>query len=822
MQIDIELYRTEVQVQEKPPVALSVIDIAPPHAQRTLLFVHGFAGQASQWAAQLSYFCDTQRVVAFDARGHGLSDKPESTYTMAELQRDLKALIDQLNLPPRFVLVGHSFGGAVAAEYAAAHPHRLEALVLIGTAGEYKLNDWLRRALNLPASWLKALEPIVRTRVSTPPFVIKNLFEHTLDVWKGWSLFGEIRTPTLVIMGHHDDLFPQADFDQVAARIPHALKIEIPVSAHMVMIERADAVNRAIDRFLDGRQDSPATWSYDHPPRARTSDRPWLRFYDRAVPHEVTIPDRPLSRFLERAARRFPLRTAVHDTDGGTYLLYWQLDRAANRMANALIRLGVQQGDRVLLMLPPGPPAVIAFYGILKAGALVVMLNAAETPDRLLRQVDLSGARILVTSDRHRAISSGLMEGHQIEWVVETAGDEYFAPLPRARYHLQGGDRRAKPPLGFLSWSEWVRKASPQRPPITPHAQDGALIQFTSGTTGEPRAVLLTHNNLVASTIQVRHWFPGLQDGQEKFLSPLPMFHIYGILAGIHLPIALGATLLTLTSFDAVPALNAIKHHRPTVFAGTPATFLALTEVRGLRTYDVAAVRLYVSGAAPLPVEVHEAFERLSKAQLLEGYGLSEAPAVAVDTLGGLRKLASVGLPLPNTDVRLVDLTSQVDVSPGVMGELWVAGPQVMAGYWQDPDATTAALVQDAAGQTWLRTGDLAVMDSDGYLRILGRVQDAWRAADASQTLVLPRHIEEVLYEHPGIKEAAALPVDGVWHAFVVLHRDERTNADEIIAYCQLRLPASMVPQTVVLREYLPKDALGKVQRPALLASAGH
>ncbi len=801
MQIDIELYRTELQVQDKPPVTLSVIDIAPPHAQRTLLFVHGFAGQASQWAAQLAHFCDANRVVAFDARGHGLSDKPESSYTMAELQRDLKSLVEQLNLPPRFVLIGHSFGGAVAAEYAAAFPHRLEALILIGAAGEYKLNDWLRRALHLPTAWLKALEPLLRTRVSTPPYVIKNLFENTLDVWRGWSIFGEIRTPTLVIMGHHDDLFPQADFDQVAARIPHALKIEIPVSAHMVMIERADAVNRAIERFVQGRQDSPAAWPQVQLVRSRT---------------EVTIPDRPLPRFLERAARRFPLHTAVRDPAGGTRLLYWQLDRAANRMANALIRLGIQKGDRVLLMLPGGPQAVVAFYGTLKAGALVVMLDPAAAPAELLRQVKLSDARVLITSDRHRAISAGLVQDHAIEWVLETTDAEFYAPLPRTRARLQAGPPNRTPPLGFLPWSEWVRKASPQRPPLALSSGDGALLQFTSGTTGTPRAVRLTHGNLVASTIQVRHRFPGLQDGRETFLCPLPTFHIYGIVAGIHLPVALGATLLTQPAFDTDRILDIIKQHRPTVFAGTPITFLALTEVRGLRSYNVDTIRLVVSGAAPLPVEVHEAFERLGKTQLVEGYGLTEAPAVCVDTVGGLRQPGSVGRPLPNTDVRVVDLTSQADVVPGAVGELWVTGPQVMAGYWQDAAATAAALVADAAGTVWLRTGDLAMMDGDGYVRILGRVQDMWRAGDASQTLVLPRHIEEVLYEHPGIKDAAARRVDGAWCAFVVPHRGERASADEIIAYCRLRLPAVMVPDTIVFCESLPKDELGKVVRQAL------
>lgn len=817
MLVDVELYRTEVQVQARPPVTLSVIDIAPPHAQRTLLFVHGFAGQANQWARQLGYFCDANRVIAYDARGHGLSDKPESSYTMAELQRDLAALIDQLNLPPRFVLIGHSFGGAVAAEYAAAHPHRLDALVLIGAAGEYQLNDWMRRALHLPSTGLKVVEPLVRTRVSTPTFVIKNLFQNTLEGWRGWSVFGEIRTPTLVIMGHRDDLFPQADFDQVAARIRGALKIEIPVSAHMVMIERADAVNRAIERFLSGRQDSPATWAQDRPVRGRVPERPWLRFYDRAVPHEVTIPDRPLTRFLERAARRFPLRTAVHDPSGGTHLRYWQLERAANRVANALIRLGIQKGDRVLLMLPGSMQAVIAFYGILKAGALVVTANPAASETELKHQLGSSGARIVITSDHQRAMAESLVGRTTVEWVLETTVDEYYTLLPRVRYRLQAGSRSEPRPLGFLSWSEWVRKASPQRPTVTLQPQDGALIQFTAGTTGPPRAALLTHGNLVASTIQVRHWFPGLQDGQERFLSALPIFHIYGILAGIHLPIALGATLLTAPATDAPQALTAIKRYRPTAFAATPAMFLEMTGVRDLRSYDVDAVRLYVSGAAPLPVEIHEAFERLSKARLLEGYGLSEAPVVCVDTLSDLRKPATVGLPLPNTDVRLVDPVTQDDAGAGDVGELWVSGPQVMPGYWQDAAATANALVADDAGKVWLRTGDLAAMDGDGYLRILGPLHDRWYASDAQRTLVLPRPIEEVLYEHPGIKEAVVVPGDGSPHAFIVLHSGERAAADEIIAYCRLRLPEPMVPQTIVFRDSLPKDALGRVLRHGLI-----
>ncbi|MFZ1595134.1 MAG: alpha/beta hydrolase, partial [Anaerolineae bacterium] len=311
MQVDVELYRSDVRVQDKPPVALSVIEIAPEQPKRTMLFIHGFGGQASQWARQLSHFSREARVIAYDLRGHGQSDKPNSQYTMEEIQHDLETLVARLRLPERFILLSHSFGGAIAAQYAANHPERLERLVLIGTASEFRLNRWAQLPFKLPAAWLAPLWRVARRTLSAPPHVAKTLYHNALTAWNGATVFPKIQTLTLVVTGYRDRLFPTAAFEDVPALIPGAQQIKVPVSAHMVMIERAEAVNRAIERFLveptASQVGQPAARISARPmssTRGRYPTRPWLRFYDEGVPYTVSLPERPLFRFLERAARR--------------------------------------------------------------------------------------------------------------------------------------------------------------------------------------------------------------------------------------------------------------------------------------------------------------------------------------------------------------------------------------------------------------------------------------------------------------------------------------------------------------------------------------
>ncbi|HZY43779.1 MAG TPA: alpha/beta hydrolase, partial [Anaerolineae bacterium] len=249
MQIDLELYREDIEIHE-PPIRLSAIDVNPEAAQRTIVFVHGFGGRAVQWEKQLRFFSDENRVIAIDLRGHGYSSAPDSSYSMDEVQADLDAALAKLNVPDKFVLVGHSFGGALAATYAERHPQRVEKLILIATAGEFVLNGWARLAFKLPVSALNLIRPLIGRSLFAPPHVLKSFHNNNMAPFNGWSLFRNITVPTLVITGDRDKVFAQTVFEEVARKIPNAQHVTVPASAHMVILERAEAVNRAIQRFL--------------------------------------------------------------------------------------------------------------------------------------------------------------------------------------------------------------------------------------------------------------------------------------------------------------------------------------------------------------------------------------------------------------------------------------------------------------------------------------------------------------------------------------------------------------------------------------------
>lgn len=825
MQVDVELYRSDVRVQDKPPVALSVIEIAPEQPKRTMLFIHGFGGQASQWARQLSHFSRDARVIAYDLRGHGQSDKPNSQYTMAEIQQDLETLIARLRLPERFILLSHSFGGAIAAQYAANHPERVERLVLIGTASEFRLNRWAQLPFKLPAAWLAPLWRVARRTLSAPPHVAKTLYHNALTAWNGATVFPKIQTLTLVVTGYRDRLFPTAAFEDVPELIPGAQQIKVPVSAHMVMIERAEAVNRAIERFLveptASQVGRPAARISARPmssPRGRYPTRPWLRFYDEGVPYTVSLPERPLFRFLERAARRFPLKTAVRFPLGGANLTYRRLERHANRCATALRKLGVQRGDRVMILLPNVPQAVIAFYGALKAGAVVVACNPLFDQEELLRQARDSGARVLISLDRLRSVAAYLAAEGQIERVIETRTDDYFSPWRKALYAVRFRPVSNEAPETFLLWGNLMRETSPQRTEITVEPHDLAVIQYTGGTTSKPKGVMLTHANLVANTLQTRHWLSDMRDGKESFLCVLPFSHIYGMTTAMHVPIALGATLILLPTFEVNQVLKAIKRYRPSAFPGVPAMYVAINNAPNVRRYNISSVKFCISGAAPLPVEVAEEFEKLTKGRLIEGYGLTEAaPVTHANPFKGQRRVGTIGVPLPNTEARITDLQTGEDLPPGEVGELLVRGPQVMAGYWNLPQATLETLTTDGAGMTWLRTGDLARMDDDGYFEIVNRRQEIWYADEAMRNPIFPREIEEVLYEHPKIKEVVVVPIGRTPKAFIVLREGETASVEEVIAYCRARMEEAMVPALIEFRQDLPKSFVGKVLRRLLV-----
>jgi long-chain acyl-CoA synthetase len=812
MQVDIDLYRRELRPGRDARVVLSAIDISPENPDRTLVFLHGFGGRAAQWRYQLTHFSDRYRTIAPDLRGHGISDAPAAGYDLETLLSDLEGLLRQLEVPRTFVLVGHSFGGALAIEYALRNPARVSHLVLIATSGRYPLAWYFRWALSLPLPVLNAVYPPFRRVIPAPPSVLKPFYYQTLKTWDGWDRLHLLRPPTLVLRGYRDRVFERPLFERVAREIPRAQDINVGASGHMVMIERRDAVNRAVERFLgDPKQEGRTTASRD-----RNRKRPWLAHYDRGVPPTISIPPIRVDDLLTSAARRLPGRPAIDFY--GRRIPYRILERDANRMAHGLSSLAIEPGDRVMLLLPNLPQLVIALFGTLKAGGVAAFSTPLSEPEELLRQIADSGARFLVTLPDLVDVAERALKETPLERVIVTGVDEYMAPAARLRFNLRnrGGSRRL-PASGFLRFSTLLRGRPGDRPWQPGEPNDLAVLQYTGGTTDRPKGVMLSHRNLVANALQTRHWLPDIREGREVILDVIPFSHIYGLMSGVLLPVTIGSTMVILPRFDTREVLEAIRRRRPTLFPAVPAIYTAINDFPGVRRFNVGSIRACISGAAPLPVEVQEAFERLTHGRLVEGYGLTEAsPATHANPFGGPRKPGSIGLPFPSTEAKIVDLAGGRDLPPGRVGELAVRGPQVMLGYWQDPRATRETLTRNG----WLLTGDLARMDDDGYFQIVARKKEMILAG---RYQVYPRDVEEVLYEHPKVREAAVVGVQAPRirlrrvKAYVVLRQGERASEAELMDLCRSRLESYAVPWRIEFVPELPKSFVGKVLRRILI-----
>lgn len=832
MEIDLELYRRDARVRIRPEVRLSVIDIAPEQPERTIIFLHGYGGKAVQWIYLMREFSSENRVIAIDQRGHGHSDKPRSGFTMPDLRADVEGVLDVLGINQKVVLVGHSFGGAVAAEFAVAHPERIDRLVLIATTGEFRLNPLYRLLLRLPFSTLQLLTPYTRNWLGAPPPTLKSWYQENLSRWKGWDLFPKLSVPTLTIRGHQDRVFEKPLFEEVARLIPGVEDVDVGASGHMVMLERREAVIRAMQRFLES---SPRIWREPQGTSAGEKHstllkaRPWLPHYDDGVPNTIAVPRVPLHHLLDSAARRFPGRDAINYE--GKRLTYRQLEAQVNRFANSLRTLGLQPGDRVMLLLPNLPQLVIGLYGALKAGGVAVFTLPTTDPDELIRQVKDCGARFLVTLTQFDELIYRIKTtlepsgASPLEHIIFAHISDYLPPLKQAAFRLSVERRK----LHLLDipmdasmhlFSRLLASADPKAPDVPISPGDLAAIIYTGGTTDSPKGVMLSHRNLVANALQTRHWMPSAREGQERFLCVLPFTHSYGLTTALNLPVSLGATLLVKSRFDVEDVLNTIKRYKPTIFPGVPRMYMAINDFPGVRKYGVQSIKACISGSDPLPVEVQETFEKLTRGVLVEGYGLTEAsPVTHGNPLNSLRKVGSIGVPFPSTEARVVDLVKGVkDVAPGQVGELAVRGPQVMLGYWQRPEETRRLLSRDG----WLLTGDVAQMDQDGYFRIISRKADMWYPSHFSEP-AFPRDVEEALFEIPQVKEAAVVAIAGQPVAFVVA-RQERSAAEggkgltseALIAYCKRRLPPVLVPRLVIFLDEFPRSFIGKVLRREL------
>jgi long-chain acyl-CoA synthetase len=428
---------------------------------------------------------------------------------------------------------------------------------------------------------------------------------------------------------------------------------------------------------------------------------------------------------LDGAADWLPKRPAL--VFYGTELTYQQLADRVNQFAHILNGLGLRKGERVMIVMPNIPQLVIAYYATLKVGGVAVMPNPEANAAQIVEQIRQTTPKLVVTLRSFKDLVTAIQEHTQVEKIIlaeirNAVSNGVYKKL-MARWGVEIEDSQvAEEQLSAacLLMADLMRDAARTPPATSVTSEDLAAILFTSGTTEAPKGVCLSHANLVANTLQTRHWVHGLYYGQETCLSVVPLTHSYGLTNALNIPIALAATIILLPVFEVEQILEHVKKYKPTIFPGVPSMYTAINQAIGVRHYGLDSIKACISGAAPLPIEVQEAFEKLTRGRLVEGYGLTEAaPVTHANPLYGLRKVGSIGVPIPNTDAKIVDLVTGQDVPPGQLGELVIKGPQVMQGYWQDEAATQAALQEG-----WLYTGDVAVMDNDGYFLIISRKRD--------------------------------------------------------------------------------------------------
>ncbi len=547
--------------------------------------------------------------------------------------------------------------------------------------------------------------------------------------------------------------------------------------------------------------------------------RVWHRHYDPGVPTSLTYPDVRLDELLRRTAADRPDQPAI--AFFGRRSTYAELDAAADRLAAALQLRGVRPGDRVSVFMPNCPQAVISYEAIWRAGGVAVPTNPLYTAAEFAHQAADSGARVAICLSLMypRVREAGL------DHVVVARIKDAFPPALRLAFTLakerQEGHRISLG--GDATWFADALRAGGSPQPVERDPGEPAVLMYTGGTTGLPKGAVLSHRNLAANAAQVAAWSPDVTP-DERILTAIPLSHSYGMTVAMNHAISRGfSQVIVPDPRDLHRLLHEIAKQRPTMFPGVPALYNALAShpkvVAGRA--DLSSINQCLSGAAGLPAEVQRKFEEVAGARLVEGYGLSEAsPVTHANPLGSGGRTGTIGVPLPDTDCRIVDEeTETVAVGPGEPGVLCVSGPQVMAGYWNRPDETAAAIRVDEAGTRWLHTGDVAVMDDDGFFRIVDRKKDLILAAGGLN--VYPREVEEVLYEHPLIREAGVIGIpvgsaDQRAKAFVVAEDGAALTADEVVAWCRDRLAKYKVPKHVEFRDELPKTFVGKVLRREL------
>jgi len=541
--------------------------------------------------------------------------------------------------------------------------------------------------------------------------------------------------------------------------------------------------------------------------------KPWLKHYDEGVPATIDYPEINIKEFLDNAAEEFGSRTAIWFMKNK--ISYKKFKDIADRLATALVDFGVKKGDVVAIMLPNFPQFMFSFYGILKAGGIVTACSVLHTEHELAYQLNDSGAEIIIAWDNQIEKIMNIKDRTRLRHIIITNVFDYGPMAPTSPPEI----------AGTIQFLNLIKKTKPNPPDFETNAkEDIAILQYTGGTTGLPKGAMLTHYNIVANCVQVTTWVQSaVQRGKDTALTTLPLFHIYGMTICMNSYIYNGTTIaLHPDPRDQKGLFEVIKSTHPSMFPGVPTMYMRLLERDDLEDYakDLRSIKVCNTGAAPMPPEVLKEFEERTGAVIVEGYGMTEtSPATHVNPLSGTRKIGSVGLALPDTETRLVDIDDYTKIVPlGEPGEIMIKGPQVMKGYWNKPEETANQLKGD-----WLLTGDIAKLDEDGYLFIVDRKKDM---INISGFKVYPREVEDVLFEHEAIENASVIgipdpntPGGELVKSFIVLkdgYKETDEVKNEIKEFLRKNVAPYKVPKFIEFRKELPETLVGKVLRKEL------
>jgi long-chain acyl-CoA synthetase len=553
---------------------------------------------------------------------------------------------------------------------------------------------------------------------------------------------------------------------------------------------------------------------------------PWLAHYDKGVPQTIEYPSVPIFHFLEESARKYPDQPCT--IFKGAAISFREMDAITDKLAAALADLGVKKGDRVGIFIPNTPQFVMVYFGILKAGGVVVAIDSRYTAPEIIHQANDAGIEIMfVMSNFYKTMKTAQTET-RIKTLIVTNIKETLPPALKVLFTLlkeKKGGFHAELASGDIWLQELLARYKPEdRSKLNIRPDDTALFQYSGGTTGVSKAAVVMHSNLVANALQIVSWMTNVETGKETVLMAIPLFHVYGMVAGMLFAISSGASMVMVPNPRDMPdLLGNIKKFRPSVFPGIPMLYNAINNRPDVIAgkYNLGSIKACISGSAPLMRETKERFEALSGGKVSEGYGLSEAPtATHCNPLLGINKTGSIGIPFPDVDAKIISLDDgETELETGEIGELAIHGPQVMKGYHNMPVETANTLRKLKDGKVWLFTGDIARMDEDGYFYIVDRKKELMKPGGEQ---VWPREVEEVITANPKVLEVGVAgipdPLRGeAVKAWVVVKPGETLTEDEVKEWCKISLAKFKIPRQVEFRSELPKTTVGKVLRRELV-----